>query len=81
MVLLQSCLLNFFLEVGTIAFVENRDAPFGSDSPEVICRQHIQVLVDGGYSEDTVVAHLRLTAHSFLRSDFYDTGGPPRSVL
>lgn len=35
MVLLQSCLLNFFLEVGTVAFVENRDAPFGSDSPEV----------------------------------------------
>ncbi|CDC90942.1 unknown [Bacteroides faecis CAG:32] len=81
MVLLQSCLLNFFLEVGTVAFVENRDAPFGSDSPEVICRQHIQVLVDGGYSEDTVVAHLRLTAHPFLRSDFDDTGGPPRSVL
>lgn len=31
--------------------------------------------IDGGYTEDAVITHLRFTAHALLGGDFDDTGG------
>ena len=81
MILLQSCLLNLFLEIGIVPFVQNGNASFRCYAAEFITGQHFQILVDGGNPEATVVSHLCPATHPFFGGDFYHTGCTSRAVL
>ena len=81
MVLLQAGLFNFFLEIGVVTAVQNRDTVFLCHFPVGISVQHVDVLVGMGDAETSAVIHPGLSGDTFLGCDVDDSGRSPGTVL
>ena len=81
MILLQSCLLNLFLEIGIVPFVQNGDASFRCYAAEFITGQHFSNSCRRWKSR-SYRCKLPVSCHSSLfGGDFYHTGCTSRTVL
>src|SRR3712207_3267223 len=81
MILLQTYLLYFFLKVGIIPLIEYRNIPLGSYPPKLFRRKHLQIFINGGYSECTVITYLSLPGVPFLGRNLDNSRRSSRTVL